>query len=65
MMVAETGLKWHDDGKLALPQDGIMNKVPALLLVLLFCILERCGCSNGQKTLWYLFPRLRRTFLGN
>jgi hypothetical protein len=37
-MVAETGLKWQDDGEPALLQVSIMYKVPALLLVLLLSL---------------------------
>jgi hypothetical protein len=37
-MVAETGLKWQDDGKTRAAQVGFMHKVPALLLVLLLSL---------------------------
>ena len=37
-MVAETGLKWQDNGEPALLQVSIMYKVPALLLVLLLSL---------------------------
>jgi hypothetical protein len=37
-MVAETGLKWQDDGKRALLQVSVMCKVSAALLVLLLSL---------------------------
>jgi len=42
VIVAETGLKWQDDGKLALLQVSVMYKVPAVLLVL-FLSLHPCA----------------------
>jgi hypothetical protein len=41
VMVAETGLKWQDDGEPALFQASFMYKVPALLLVLLLSFYPR------------------------
>ena len=53
MIVAETGLRWQDDGKLVLLQISFMYKVPALLLVLLLspypCAL-RAQTTNGSIT---------------
>ena len=52
-MVAETGLKWQDDGEPAVLQISIMYKVPALLLVLLLflypCAL-RAQTTNASIT---------------
>jgi hypothetical protein len=47
-MVAETGLGWQDDGKLALLQVSVMYKVPALLLVLLLSLYP---CALGAQTI--------------
>jgi hypothetical protein len=46
-MVAETGLKWQDDGEPALLQASIMYKVPAVLLVLLLSLYP---CALGAQT---------------
>ena len=52
-MVAETGLKWQDDGKPRTAQVGIMYKVPALLVVLLLSLYPcelRAQTTNGSIT---------------
>ena len=52
-MVAETGLKWQDDGKPRTAQVGIMYKVPALLLVLLLSLYPcalRAQSTNASIT---------------
>jgi Carboxypeptidase regulatory-like domain len=52
-MVAETGLRWQDDGKLVLVQISFMYKVPALLLVLLLSLYAcalRAQTTNGSIT---------------
>ena len=52
-MVAETGLKWQDDGESALLQVSIMYKVPALLLVLLLSLYPcplRAQTTNASIT---------------
>ena len=46
-MVAETGLKWQDDGEPALLQVSIMNKVPAVLLVF---FLSQYACALRVQT---------------
>jgi hypothetical protein len=53
VMVAETGLKWQDDGKPRTAQVGIMYKVPALLLVLLLSLYPcalRAQSTNASIT---------------
>ena len=48
MMVAETGLKWQDDGEATLLQVNFMYEVPALLLIL---VLSLYSCAlRGQTT---------------
>jgi hypothetical protein len=52
-MVAETGLKWQDDGKPRTAQVGIMYKVPAVLLVLLLSLYPwalRAQSTNASIT---------------
>jgi hypothetical protein len=53
VIVAETGLRWQDDGKLVLLQISFMYKVPALLLVLLLSLYPctlRAQTTNGSIT---------------
>jgi len=62
-MVAETGLKWQDNGELPLLQISIMYKVPAVLLVLLLsmypCAL-RAQTTNASITGRVADPRQHR-----